>query len=149
MFTFPYSYSFLTYAPNNKSTLPIHFMYHVSGINQPPTSLINQICPTTISTTFLLVLCSCCFHRFFLRDYCITLLCKTYIYATPNHDSVYFNLFTFYHNNNFHSLFLLLRTKKEALDIFLTNPAAFPKKVKLTFIERFIFLPKVVIRHSI
>ena len=50
MFTFQYSYFRLTHPPNNKSTLPIHFMYHVFGITQPPTSLINQICPTTISS---------------------------------------------------------------------------------------------------
>ena len=151
MFTFLNSYPRLTHAPNNKSTLPIHFMYHVSGITQPPTSLINQICPTTISSKhyvpsrFMLMLFSFVSFKRLLHYASLQnlVLCNTQPHTT------HFNLFTFYHNNNFHSLFLLLRTKKEALAIFLTNPAAFPKKVKLPFIERFIFLPKVVIRHSI
>ena len=140
MFTFPYSYSFLTHAPNNKSTLPIHFMYHVSGINQPPTSLINQICPTTISTTFLYVSCSCCFHRFFLRDYCITFSLQNLHLCNTQPRLTLLQPFYFLPQQQLSFSFFFYEPK--ALAIFLTNSAAFPKKVKLPFIERYIFLPK-------
>lgn len=54
--------------------LAIHCVYHVSGINQPPTSLIKEICPTTITLVFLLYNIAlrlqnfiCNHHRYSLR----------------------------------------------------------------------------------
>ena len=151
MFTFPNSYFRLTHPPNNKSTLPIHFMYHVSGITQPPTSLINQICPTTISSKhyvpsrFMLMLFS---FASFKRLLHYASLQNLVLCNTQPHNSLQ-PFYFFYHNNKLSFSFLSIMNQKEALAIFLTNSAAFPKKVKLPFIERFIFLPKVVIRHSI
>ena len=116
VFTFPNSYFRLTHPPNNKSTLPIHFMYHVSGITQPPTSLINQICPTTISSKhyvpsrFMLMLFSFVSFKRLLHYASLQnlVLCNT-----QPHNSLQ-PFYFFYHNNKLSFSFLSIMNQKEA-----------------------------------